>query len=228
MKQRVFYTELAYVIGILFIALGVACSARADLGVSMVVAPAYVIYLKLSPIFPIFSFGMAEYLLQFVLLIAMTLILKRFRLSYLFSFITAVIYGFVLDDCMFLIGLIPGDTLAFRIGFYVFGMLSSAFGVSMMFHTYLSPEVYELFVKEVSKRVNMDITRFKTLYDLMSCLVGVLLSFLFFGLFQFEGVKIGTVICALINGPIIGFFSKTMEQHVVFQDRLRLRPMFEA
>ena len=41
------------------------------------------------------TFGMAEYCLQAVLLLAMCLLL-RFRVSYLFSFVTAVVYGFVL------------------------------------------------------------------------------------------------------------------------------------
>ena len=40
---------------------------------------------------------MAEYCLQAVLLLAMCLLLRRFRVSYLFSFVTAVVYGVVLD-----------------------------------------------------------------------------------------------------------------------------------
>ena len=42
------------------------------------------------------TFGMAEYCFQAVLLLAMCLLL-RFRVSYLFSFVTAVVYGFALD-----------------------------------------------------------------------------------------------------------------------------------
>ena len=44
-KQRVFFTELAYVLGILALALGTALMERADFGVSMVVAPAYLLHL---------------------------------------------------------------------------------------------------------------------------------------------------------------------------------------
>ena len=43
MKKRLFYTELAYLFGILAIALGTAFMERADFGMSMVVAPAYVL-----------------------------------------------------------------------------------------------------------------------------------------------------------------------------------------
>ena len=55
-------------------------------------------------------------------------------------------------------------------------MLSCAAGVSAMFHTYISPEVYELFVKEVSAHFGADINRFKTGYDCVSCLVGVVIG----------------------------------------------------
>lgn len=42
--KRPFSTELAYVFGIVFVAEGVALMKKADFGVSMVVAPAYLLY----------------------------------------------------------------------------------------------------------------------------------------------------------------------------------------
>ena len=227
MKKRIFYSELAYIFGILFLAVGTALMERADFGVSMVVAPAYLIYLKLSQIFPFFSFGMAEYLLQGTILILMMLILRRFRLSYLFSFVTAVIYGFVLDGAMWIVSLFPGAGTAARIAFYVIGFMGCGLGVSMLFHSYISPEVYELWVKEMSGRRGMDIHRYKTAYDCVSCLIAVILSFLFFGFGRFEGVKLGTILCSLCNGFIIGQFTKVLEKRWEFKDGLSLRRFFQ-
>lgn len=48
--KRTFSTELAYVFGIVFVALGVVLMEKADFGVSMVVAPAYLLYRWLSPV----------------------------------------------------------------------------------------------------------------------------------------------------------------------------------
>lgn len=219
-------TELAYVFGIVFVAWGVALMEKSDFGVSMIVAPAYLLYRWLSPIFSFVTFGMAEYCFQAVLLLIMALILRRFRLSYLFSFITAVIYGFVLDGFMLLSALIPGDILWVRVLCYIFGMLFCSAGVSMMFHTYISPEVYELFVKEVSAHFGVNIHKFKTGYDCTSCVVGIIMSFLIFGMWHFEGVKLGTIFCALINGWIISRFSAFYEKHWQFEDRLPLRRYF--
>ena len=119
---------------------------KADFGVSLVVAPAYLLYRWLSPAWSFVTFGMAEYCLQAMLLLAMCLLLRRFRVSYLFSFVTAVIYGFVMDAFTLLSAMLPARSVWLRAIFYVLGMLFCAAGVSAMFHTYISPEVYELFV----------------------------------------------------------------------------------
>ena len=42
--KRTFSTELAYVFGIVFVAWGVVLMEKADFGVSLVVAPAYLLY----------------------------------------------------------------------------------------------------------------------------------------------------------------------------------------
>ncbi|MCR5442342.1 MAG: DUF6198 family protein, partial [Sphaerochaetaceae bacterium] len=200
--KKTFYTELAYVLGLIFVALGVAFMEKPDFGVSMVVAPAYILHLKISETYSFFTFGMAEYTLQAVLLIIMALVLRRFKLSYLFSFVTAVIYGFILDLCMLLVSYVPMENMALRITYYTLGMVLCAIGIALFFHTYIAPEVYELFVKEVSSKYGVEIHRFKTGYDICSCLIGVILSFIFFGFGVFRGVKWGTIICALINGTL--------------------------
>lgn len=225
-RQIVFWAELAYVLGILTLALGTALMERADFGVSMVVAPAYLLHLKVSQVYPFFTFGTAEYCLQAALLIVLCLALRRFKVSYLFSFVTAVIYGFTLDGCMALIALIPGEEFAFRLLFYALGLLVCAVGVSLLFHTYIAPEVYELFVKEIAAKSGAEIHKVKTVYDCCSCAVGVALSFAFFGLWHFEGVKLGTIFCALVNGATIGICSRFLESRFVFEDKLKLRKYF--
>ena len=225
-KKRVFYTELAYVLGLFILALGTAFMERADFGVSMVVAPAYLLHLKISQFLPFFSFGMAEYTLQAVVLAVMMLILRRVKLSYLFSFVTAVIYGFMLDAVMALVALLPMGHMAVTVLFYLLGMLLCSVGVSLLFHTYISPEAYELFVKEVSQKFGADIHLFKTAYDCVSCLVGIGLSFAFFGLWHFEGVKLGTVLCALVNGSLIGLCTRFFEKLWRFEDRFPFRARF--
>ena len=227
MNQKTFYTEIAYLLGLLILALGTAFMERADFGVSMVVAPAYLIHLKVSEVLPFFSFGMAEYTLQAVVILAMILILRRIKLSYFFSFVTAVLYGLTLDGAMALIALLPEGAFGVKLGWFLFGMLLCSIGVSLLFHTYISPEAYELFVKEISAKLQRDIHKCKTAYDCVSCLIAILLSFLFFGFGHFEGVKLGTIFCALVNGSLIGRCTAWFEKRWDFQDGLPFRKYFQ-
>ena len=225
MKKIRFPSELAYVAGLVLIALGVAFMEKADFGVSMIVAPAYILYRWLNPMWSAFTFGTAEYCFQAVLLVLMCLVMRKFRVSYLLSFATAFIYGFILDGCMLLVANIP-TTMVCRVIWYVLGALLGPAGVCFMFHTYLSAEVYELLVKELSRHFGIEITKFKTWYDRGSCLVGLLMSFAIFGLWQFVGVKWGTILCAVINGPIIGVISRFYTRTFAFRDALPWRPFF--
>lgn len=226
MKKTRLSAELGYAVGLLFIALGVMFMEKADFGVSMVVAPAYILYRWLNPVWSFFTFGMAEYCFQALLLVLMALVLRRFRLSYLLSFATAVVYGLMVDGCMLLGAALPVDAFFLRALWFVIGVVICSAGVSLMFHTYLPPEVYELVVKELSEHFGVEIHRFKTGYDIVCCLAGVVLSFLVFGFGTFVGVKWGTVICALVNGPIIGAFSHLYERKFVFYDAFAWRTFF--
>ena len=220
MKKRGFYTEWAYVLGLAILALGTALMQKADYGMSMVVAPAYLVHLKISQVFPGFTFGMAEYTLQAVLLALLAVVMRRFKWSYLFSFATAVLYGFMLDGAIWLVAPVHCEGWLLRGAFFLLGMVACSLGVSLLFHTYLPPEAYELFVKEVSGKIGMDVHRFKTIYDCCSCALGIALSFAFFGFGHFEGVKAGTILCALVNGWIIGRCSHLLESTFEFRDQL--------
>ena len=226
-RKKVFYAELAYVLGIALLALGTALMERADYGMSMVVAPAYIAHLKVSQFLPWFSFGVAEFALQGALLVVLSLWMGRFKRSYLFSFATAVLYGLVLDLCISAVALLPGSGTLVRLIFYALGLLLCAAGVALLFHSYIPPEAYELVVKEIAARQSWDVGRVKTAYDCISCALGIALSFAFFGWGQFEGVKAGTILCALVNGSLIGWIDRNLNRSFAFRDGLKLRSLFE-
>ena len=225
-KKPVLYAEAAYVLGLVILALGTALMEKANFGMSMVVAPAYLLHLRLVESLPFFSFGMAEYMLQGVILVLLGLGMRRFKRAYLFSFATAVLYGFTLDAMIALAAPLAADSFILRGIWYVLGMVVCSLGVALLFHTYISPEAYELFVKEMAEKTGKPIPKVKTVYDCVSCLVAVVMSFAFFGLGRFEGVKLGTILCALINGSIIGWISKWLDRTFETKDALKLRKLF--
>ena len=222
-QKPVFYTELAYVIGLILLAFATAFMTVGGFGQSMVAAPSYLLHLKISQYLPFFSFGMANYTFQAFLLLVMIAVVRRFRLSYLFSFVTGVLYGLCLDGAMLVVTLIPSSHVAVRIALYILGILCCSIAVSLMFRTYISPAVYELFVKEIAEKFHIPTARFKTAYDCVNCVLSIILSFCFFGWLHFEGIGVGTILCALVNGPLIGLIGKFLDKTFHFKDAAKLR-----
>ncbi len=216
----------SYAFALVIMAFAAAFTEKADFGMSMVVAPAYILHLKISQLLPWFSFGVAEYFFQGMLVLVTVIVMRKFKVFYLFSFVTAVLYGTLLDIAMDIIAPLPDGGFAIRAVWYVIGSVFCSLAVSLFFHTYISPEAYELIVKELSAKSGYDINKVKTAYDCFSTVLGIVLSFAFFGFGVFEGVKLGTVICALINGFLIGLFTKLLERIFVFENRFSLEKYF--
>lgn len=214
-KRLRVHSEVVYVLGVVLLALAVAMCAAADFGVSMIVAPAYILSLKISWL----TFGRAEYVVQAVLFVMLCIIVKKVRFAYLFAFFTCIFYGAVLD----LIRLIPFfaqeaaglSPMYVRIPLFIGGMVLSAFAVCLSIKTYLPSQVYDFFVKKVSGKFSIPFSRFKTAFDTSFLLLAVLFSFCFFGFWSFKGVGIGTLVITLCNGFLIGAFGKLYDRYIV-------------
>ena len=221
MKKK-FYCEASYFLGLVLLAFGASLMTRADFGLSMIIAPAFII----SEFFSFMTFGMAEYLFQALLLILLVIFVRRFKFTYLLSFLTAVLYGMMLDGCLYLLAFLGEINIAVRIMFYLIGLFATSLGVAFMFHTYISAEVYELFVKEATERFGWKIGVVKTVYDCTSLVLSVLMSFAFFGFGHFKGIGVGTLVCALVNGRLISTFGSLLEKRFDFVDCFPLRKYF--
>lgn len=217
MRKIKIYNELIYIIAMLTLTLAVAMAAAADFGVSMIVAPAYIISLK----FTFFTFGQWDYIIQGVIFIVFCCIIKRVRLIYLVSFVTCVIYGTVLDMWRIVIPVLNPDVIAagsmqlsVRIALFIASMLLTAFAVALFFRTYIYPQVCDFFVVGVAKSKGINQTRLKRCYDGVCLLVSCLLTLLFFR--GFVGIGVGTIIVTLFNGLLIGGFGKLIDRFFAF------------
>ena len=220
-KRITLPSEPMYLFAICLIALSVAMCAAADFGVSMIVAPTYILSLK----FQFLTFGQWEYVFQAVMFIAFCILMKKFRFVYLFSFFSVLLYGLVLDLFRAVIpalnpSVTPPGEFAFwvRILLYVGGNLLVALAVAIFTQCYLFPQVYDFFVIGLTARYKIPFTRFKTIFDLSFLALGTALSLL---LFQgFRGIGVGTLITAALNGFVIGLMTKGLLKIFVF------RPLF--
>ncbi len=213
--------EAVYVIATVTLALSVAMITSTDFGVSMIVAPAYLLHLKLG----FLSFGQAEYVVQALIFIIFCAVMRGFKIRWLFSFFTGVFYGAVLDLFRAVIPCFnpsvtpPGSlSMPVRVVCFAVGMLLTSFSVSLFFKTYFYPQTYDFFVKGISARFGLNRVKVKTAFDISCLAVAAALTFIFFG--KIRGIGVGTVIMAAINGTVIGLFGKLEDEF------LDVKPLF--
>ena len=208
-------SEVIYIFANILLAFAVAMVSAANFGVSMIVAPAYILSQKLT----FLTFGQSEYVLQSILIIVFCIVMKKVKPVYFSSFVTCLIYGAILDFWRKIIPAFnpeitaPGSmSMPVRITFFVLGMILTSFSVALFFHTYLYPQVYDFFVKGVSKKYNIKLSKFKTCFDFSCLAVACIMTLAFFR--KFVGVGVGTLIMTAFNGTIIGAFSKFFDRHL--------------
>lgn len=215
MEKKRFPSEIAYISALVIQAFGIALVSTADLGLSMVVAPSYLLSLKLK----FLTFGQAEYVMQALIFVIMCLIVRKFKLKYLISVISLLIYGAILDALRYIIPFLnpnitpPGAasfSLPVRFVLFIFGMLTIQFSVALSFHGYLTQLVTDFFIEEVSESLKIRRAKFKTIFDMIFLALSVSMSFALFG--KLQAVGVGTIIQAITNGFIIGFFDRSLDR----------------
>ena len=77
----------------MILAFAVNLMSMANLGMSMIVCPAYIISEK----FDFLTYGQAEYLIATMVFIIFCLVMKRFKISYLLSYLTGILYALFSD-----------------------------------------------------------------------------------------------------------------------------------
>lgn len=211
MKKLKLPSEVVYLAAIVLLAFSVAMLTSVDFGISMIVAPAYI----LSLVIPI-TFGQAEYVIQAILFVIFCIVMKNFRISYLSSFITCLLYGAVLDLFRLIPIFNPAVTppgsmdLWVRIVMFILGVPMSAFSIALFSKTYLYPEVYDLFFMGISKKYCIKTAVFKTCFDAFMLVLGTTMTLAFFK--KFVGINWGTLVMTVCNGTLISLFSKLLDK----------------
>lgn len=223
MKKIPKTAELLWLFGTVFVALGVAICSKADLGVSMIAAPAFVLSEALSPLWNVLTVGAVEYIVQGVLLALLCVVVRRFSLRYLLAFAVAVIYGYTLDLFLWLLSGVSFDAVWLRWIMLLVGDVLVAFGVACFFRTYLPLQVYELFVAELADRFHLNINKTKWAFDIALLIVSITLALTLFGdvgsfdwttigYRSFHSIGLGTLVTTAINSPIISLMGKLLDR----------------
>ena len=223
MKRLNKTSELMWLFGTVFVALGVAICSKADLGVSMIAAPAFVVQEAAVALWGGLTVGVTEYIIQGLMLMVLCIIIRRFDWRYLLAFAVAVVYGYTLNFFLWLLGGVTAPAVWMRWIMLIVGDCITATGVACFFRTYLPLQVYELFVAELSARFGFAIHKTKWTFDITLLLISVTLAFTLFGdvatfdwktigSASFHSIGLGTLVTTAINSPIIAGVGKLLDR----------------
>lgn len=208
-------SELSFALGTVLLALGTVIQAKAELGMSAAVAPAYVLSEAVGFIPP----GTMCYIWQGFLALLTFALIRRFKLELVATFVSAVIFGLFVN--LFTETVFAGLaslSLVRRWLVLALGTVTASFALALLFNSYFPPQAPELFAKEAAALLGWSAYKGKYVFDICSCLLSAAMSFVFFRRLRMIGPA--TVVCALVNGPMIGFFGRMMNRFVDFS------PMF--
>ena len=202
-------------LGIILCPLGVSLCTKADLGLSMIAAPAYILHLFLEDFSTFFSQGRTEYAWQAFLLLILVCIIRRFRFRYLLCFVSAFISGMILDGWLQIIdGTQTPDSMLVRILCFAAGECITALAIAFYFRTSLPLQIHELLVTEISDRFQLSAHKVKVAEDTVMLIISLLFALLLNG--SWQGIGIGTIIITLVNATQISLFGKLLDRYFEF------------
>lgn len=208
MNIRQFNRYIIYLISLFIISLGASISIKANLGTSPLICLPYVsseiVNLSVGTVCLIFNF--------IFVFIQIILLRKDFEKRQLLQIIIGIVFSFFIDFSLRLIGFIhPVDYISQLLVLFL-SCIICAFGVLLEIKTkvvYLPPDGM---IVAISKILKKEFGKVKPFIDTTLVIISISLSFIFLG--YLTGVREGTVISALIIGPLVRILKKYLEKYI--------------
>lgn len=204
--------EVSWIIGNILCAVGNCIASKSGLGVATIVAPAFIVNRKFDAI----SVGLAEYIIQGLLLLLCCTLIGKFKSKFIFTICNILFYGACFDivDMLFA-GIVP-QNLAGQIAVAAVGTLITGFAVAVMLRTYIPPSAYEIFVKEVAISKGLDMSKMKLIFDCSLLGISIVMMLVLLGEWTWDILGPLTLISAFLNSVLIGFFGKLLDRVLEF------------
>lgn len=205
MDQRKLRRYVLFVVSLFINAFGVAFITKALLGTSPITSITYV----LSMFTPL-TMGQWTIITNLLFVAIEPLLMNRTqlreeRIIYLMQIPISLCFGYFIDGSMFLLqGLAPATYLA-QLGSLAVGCLILALGIALEVKVNVAMTSGEYFVRVIALRFKGDFGYVKLGFDSTLVLLSCIVSWIFMqGIY---GVREGTVVAALVVGPIVHFVS---------------------
>ena len=198
LNRQLIERYLLLIVALEFMTLGIIFTVHAELGITPISCPVYVLSLKFSPTLGEFTTGMH---VLFVLL-QIILLRDKYEKIQLFQLVIGVVFGLLIDFNNLLLGNIYPTSYITRIIFVCIGSFSIAIGVVFEFVIKTIIVAGEGLVFAIITVTNWPLNKTKIGFDLSLLFISVVLSLYYFG--DIVGIREGTVISALLVGYFAG------------------------
>ena len=206
MKKYMRY--VLYLISLFIISLGAAISIKANLGTSPLICIPYV-----SSLITNLSVGTTTFIFGFVLVALQIIILRGdFEKRQYLQIVMGTIFSAFIDFSLMLVDFINPVDYVSQLVVLLVSCLVIAIGVLLEIKTeviYLPPDGI---IVAISKAFNKEFGKIKPYCDVTFVVITVILSIVFLG--YLAGVREGTVISAIIIGPIVRVLKKYFDQYL--------------
>lgn len=194
---------ILFLLGIQFLAIGIICNTRTNLGVAAFTSVFYAI----SQIYGI-SLGTASILMYIVLIVIQICLLRKIPLAVLLQIPFSLVFGAVTD---LYDQVIPFHSLTMIQAFFLLitAFLFTSMGVFLTVQCNFVVTPVEGIVNTVSKVFKLKFGVVKNCFDISMILITVFLCLLLHQ--PILGIGIGTVLSAIVLGRLIGMY----ENHIV-------------
>lgn len=199
---------IIYLISLFIISLGASLSIKANLGTSPLICLPYVCSLITN-----LSVGIVIFLFTILfIVIQIALLGKGFEKRQYLQFIVGSVFSFFVDFSVMLVNFINPIGYINQFLLLLFSCLVVAFGVLLEIQTevvYLPADGVIVAISQVLKK---EFPKVKPFVDTSMVIIAAVLSIVFLG--YFAGVREGTIISALIIGPIVKILKKYFDPYV--------------
>ena len=197
-----------YLISLFFISLGAAISIKANLGTSPIICLPYVSSLILK-----MSVGTVCLIFNIIFIAIQVILLRRdFEKRQFLQIIVGTIFSLSIDFSMMLVSFLNPANYIQQFGLLLLSCVVVAFGVLLEVQTevvYLPPDGI---IVAISKVLKKEFPKVKPFFDTTLVLIAAILSVVFLG--YLAGVREGTIISALIIGPIVKVLQNYFDSYI--------------
>ena len=199
---------IIYFLSLFIISLGASLSIKANLGTSPLICLPYVCSL-------ITKYSVGEVMFVFTLifiLMQVVLLRKDFEKRQYLQLIVGTIFSFFIDFSLMLVDFINPAGYVNQMLLLLISCVVVAFGVLLEIQTEIVYLPADGVIVAISKVIKKEFSNVKPFVDTSLVVIAAILSIVFLG--YLAGVREGTVISAIIIGPIVKILKKHLDSYV--------------